>query len=246
MKIKTVVKVTAPPPGLENKVGALVNNEEGTILFNLYITKNELEKRMGGKRIKFFRAIYDSETQNIKQYLDYIDPLNGKVLGIAQENLDYITALDPATYQASANGVLWGEAQLGEMWWDIQNARFLDYHQEDINYANKLWGKLFPGSLVEVYQWVSSDVPPEAYEGEGQVKNINDFVSIANIGPDNTIETQYYFWVKGITSIGTNSSKTLSADAVASYIAAPGSAGVPYATCSYCGSTFEVVEEPKW
>jgi hypothetical protein len=22
--------------------------------------------------------------------------------------------------------------------------------------------------------------------------------------------------------------------------------GVPYATCSYCGSTFEVVEEPKW
>jgi len=22
--------------------------------------------------------------------------------------------------------------------------------------------------------------------------------------------------------------------------------GVPYATCSYCGSTFEVTEEPKW
>ena len=22
--------------------------------------------------------------------------------------------------------------------------------------------------------------------------------------------------------------------------------GVPYATCSYCGSTFEVIEEPKW
>jgi len=22
--------------------------------------------------------------------------------------------------------------------------------------------------------------------------------------------------------------------------------GVPYATCSYCGSTFEVAEEPKW
>jgi len=23
-------------------------------------------------------------------------------------------------------------------------------------------------------------------------------------------------------------------------------AGVPYATCPYCGSTFEVTEEPKW
>jgi DNA-directed RNA polymerase subunit RPC12/RpoP len=22
--------------------------------------------------------------------------------------------------------------------------------------------------------------------------------------------------------------------------------GVPYATCPYCGSTFEVIEEPKW
>jgi hypothetical protein len=22
--------------------------------------------------------------------------------------------------------------------------------------------------------------------------------------------------------------------------------GVPYATCSYCGTTFEVIEEPKW
>jgi uncharacterized membrane protein len=22
--------------------------------------------------------------------------------------------------------------------------------------------------------------------------------------------------------------------------------GVPYATCAYCGSTFEVIEEPKW
>jgi transcription elongation factor Elf1 len=23
-------------------------------------------------------------------------------------------------------------------------------------------------------------------------------------------------------------------------------AGVPYATCDYCGTTFEVTEEPKW
>ena len=42
--------------------------------------------------------LYDKLESTITSYLDFIDPLQGKILGVARENIDYIGAVDPANY----------------------------------------------------------------------------------------------------------------------------------------------------
>ena len=172
--------------------------------------------------------IYDYTTSQVKQYLDYIDPLNGKILGPAAQNLDYICGDDPAQYSASTEGPVWGEHQVGEMWWDTSTVRFLDYFQDDIKRGLKRWGKTFPGSSVDVYEWIESSVPPARYAGEGEVYDINKFVALTQVNEQRIIESKYYFWVKGISQINRNAQKTLGAEAVATYIETPSASGLPY------------------
>ena len=41
---------------------------------------------------------YDRVTSATTQYYDFFDPLQGKILGAARQNLDFIGAVDPASY----------------------------------------------------------------------------------------------------------------------------------------------------
>ena len=172
--------------------------------------------------------IYDKNTNEVKDYLDFIDPINGKLLGVVRENLDYVTPLDPAVYNDAGkkNGVAWTNAQLGKLWWDTSEVRYNNYNQEDVNYAAKTWGTLFPGSTVNVYEWVESSVPPLEYAGE--VKNENEYSSVTGIDQTRTISTRYYFWARNTTTVNTKSHKTLSAATIAEYIEYPLASGVPF------------------
>jgi len=173
--------------------------------------------------------IYDSATLGVSRYLDYIDPLNGKILGAANQNIDYTTAYDPTVYNDTNVGLLWGREQVGKIWWNITSIRFLDYNLGDAKHASRVWGKIFPGSSVDVYQWVESTVPPEEYTGTGTVYDTTKFVTIAEIDRSGIIQNSYFFWVNKVETISTNSEKTLSASAIASYIESPASSGISYA-----------------
>jgi len=170
--------------------------------------------------------IYDKNTNDVKEYLDFIDPINGKLLGVVRENLDYITTIDPAVYNAEGKkpGVTWTNAQVGKIWWDTSNVRYNNYNQQDLSYSVKTWGTLFPGSTVEVYEWIESSVPPSEYSGE--VKSDNEYSSIVGIDQNRTISTRYYFWAKNTTNVASN--KTLSANTIAQYIEYPMMSGIPF------------------
>ena len=168
------------------------------------------------------------ETQT---YFDFFDPLQGKILGIARSNINYIGAVDPAQYNAGSvhnNGQAWGSEHIGEMWWDTDTVRFIDPNQDDIVYASRRWGQTFPGSRVDIYQWVESTNPPASYTGTGTPLSTISYTVGSTLGQNNIFTTLYYFWVRGITTIATGSGKTLSASGVASYIADPRSSGLPY------------------
>jgi len=172
--------------------------------------------------------IYNNETFAVEQYLDYIDPLNGKILGVAKQNIDYIETKEPTVYGSDFTGALWGKQQVGQMWWDISTCRFVDYNQNDSVQASKLWGKMYPGSSVDVYQWIESDVTPDLYDGAGTVYDVTKFVTMSEINNSGIIQNTYYYWVKGVNAVDTNAHKTLSADAVAQYIESPISSGIAY------------------
>jgi hypothetical protein len=170
-------------------------------------------------------------TGQYQTFFDFFDPLQGKILGVARSNIDFIGSVDPAQYNQGSvhnNGQAWGSEHIGQMWWDTDTVRFIDPNQDDIVYASRRWGQTFPGSAVDVYQWVESTTTPASYTGSGTPLSATSYTIASRLGQNNIFQTLYYFWVKGITTVATGAGKTLSPVAVASYILDPRSSGLPY------------------
>ena len=172
---------------------------------------------------------YDKVSNEVNTYLDFIDPLQGKILGAASANINYQGGIDPAAYNTGTVnnfGSQWRDEHLGEFWWDLSTVRFIDYHQDTIEYKARRWGQLFPGSSVDVYQWTKNTVAPSDYAGEGTVYTTESYVVTSELDSAGTFITNYYYWVKGLTAVPTN--KTLSSNAITQYITDPRSSGVAY------------------
>jgi hypothetical protein len=174
---------------------------------------------------------YDRITSATTQFFDFFDPLQGKILGAAQQNIDYIGSIDPANYNVgptNINGATWWSGHVSEVWWDTSTVRFIDPNQDDITYASRRWGQLFPGSSVDVYQWILSSVPPVNYTGPGTPYSTTSYSINTRLTRDGIFATEYYFWVRGITTTATQQGKTLSVATVARYITDPKSSGITY------------------
>ena len=174
---------------------------------------------------------YNKLLNSTQTYFDYIDPLQGKILGVARRNIDFIGAVDPASYNTGTVhniGTSWGALHQGEIWWDTNSVRFVDANQDNLVYASRRWGQVFPGSVIDVYQWIASSVTPANYTGEGTPFSTTSYTVQSTIDDQGIITTTYYFWVKGITTTATQYGKTLSTTAVANYILDPSSSGLPY------------------
>jgi hypothetical protein len=174
-----------------------------------------------------FNPVVSSETT----FFDFINPLQGKILGAARSNIDYVGSVDPARYNVGTvnnNGTTWAADRVGEIWWDTTQVRYIDPNQDSIVYASRRWSQLFPGSRVEVYQWIQSSVPPAEYTGPGVPLSVTKFAVNSRLSPQGVFNTEYYFWVQGIDTIDTSAGKTLSTVGIARYIADPRSSGIPY------------------
>jgi hypothetical protein len=175
--------------------------------------------------------MYNKLASTVTSYLDFFNPLQGKILGVAQENIDYTGAVDPARYnQGSVHniGQPWSRDHVGEIWWDTNNVRFIDPNQDDTVYASRRWGQVFPGSRVDIYQWIESTQPPANYTGPGTPFSLISYTTRAEIGSNGVIATLYYFWVRNITTVNTVANKRLSTSAIASYIENPRGSGIAY------------------
>lgn len=175
--------------------------------------------------------IYDRTTDEVLTYLDYIDPLQGKILGAAQQNIDLTIPDDPAQYNNGTSnnyGMAWGNEHIGTIWWDVSTAKFINYNQSTADYRAKRIGNLFPGSTIDIYQWISSDVPPSEYTGEGTVYANDSYSTLSDVKIGGEVVVRYYYWVKGLTAVDKNSGKTLSPLTIQQYIESPKSSGIPY------------------
>ena len=174
--------------------------------------------------------IYNKVSNSITRYLDFIDPLQGRILGAARANIDYTGGIDPALYNTGTVnnfGSMWREEHLGEIWWDLSTVRFIDYNQDDIQFRARRWGQLFDGSSVDIYQWTENTVPPANYSGPGTVYTTDSYTTITYLDSAGTFVTKYFYWVKGLTAISPN--KTLSSSGIEQYISNPRASGISYA-----------------
>ena len=170
-------------------------------------------------------SLYNIVNNSTLDYLDYIDPLQGKLLGAVRTNIDYLEAVDPAVY--TQQGVMWTWDHVGNTWLDLRTIRLLNYHQPDVAYNAKNWGKAFPGSTADIYTWIESNVTPLNYVGDGIPANFDKYTSVTSMdNSTNNLVTKYYFWVKNYNTIPTG--KTLTPLVLSTYILNPLNSGISF------------------
>lgn len=222
---KVVIGTPYFRPSAVNGQAVVYVNETGIQNWDLYRESNPVVDISRIQNIQMFSA----ETNNTLINLDYMDPLQGKLLGAVSENIDVVSNIDPATYNNSNNtqsGFVWGASKVGTIWFDTTNVRFINYHQNDNTYNARYWGTLFPGSDVAIYSWIASNVPPTEYAGLGVPKDINLYTVQTVLNSSNQVTPVYYFWVRntGIVFSG----KSLADITLAEYIANPQNSGISY------------------
>jgi hypothetical protein len=187
--------------------------------------------------------LYDSVKNVILTNLETIDPAKGKILGQAEQEITYKTVFDPAVYNRGTKQTVnisennyWDDKQQYQVWWNLNNVRYLDYEQGDLTYRSLNWGSLFPGSAIEVCEWTESNYLPSQYvtnKGDGVPIYADDsaYVEVISVDPvTNAIVIKYYYWVKDKTTVlEVNSSRRLSTSGISNLIEFPSTQGVPYA-----------------
>ena len=216
-------------PGYDNGQVVIYNNSTGEADWTVYRNSAPIVDTDAIQNVQ----LYSVSTNNTLDNLDYIDPLQGKLLGAVRENLDIISNSDPANYNApnasNTGSTVWGPGQLGKLWFDTSTTRFVNYHQsDDVVYNSKWWGRVFPGSDVKVYSWVTSDVIPILYQGPGTPRSIDDYAIEYRLNSTGALVPVYYYWVRNTNLVFTQIGKTLSDTICESYIATPLSTGISY------------------
>ena len=142
--------------------------------------------------VDYLRRVIVKDGENFYNY-QLFDPLNLKLPGDIIKNLDYITWEDPAGYDTDTSKELWLDQYIGQTWWDTSLARYYRYNDYgDANgrivesFATKYWGKLVPGSEINVKKWTKSETLPEGIE---------TYTTKVYFDTDkNRSVTEYFYW----------------------------------------------------
>ena len=174
--------------------------------------------------------LYDAYTRSLISQLEVFDPAKGIIPGFINNEIDFVLTADIASYNYNTidgfaeNTHKWGQNQVGQRWWDIKTAIYIDYEQSNIDYKQANWGRLFDGSTVDIYEWTRSSVLPEEWTDLVQRKGVIDG-RLASGEPLSSIidgeivyrwvedqyynpktrrtEVSYYYWVKNkLNSLG--------------------------------------------
>jgi len=204
--------------------------------------------------------LYNRVTNKVVTYLDVVDPVQGKIPGIAEQEIKYKTFYDPAIYSVGDetvnvdDGMAWSKTKVGMLWWDLRTAKFIDAYDNELTYRNSNWNTLFPGASIDVYEWVETNLTPAQWDEqadteEGLTKGISGTSLYGSTSYsvkrryDNiskTYKSTYYFWAKNKKTVPAINSRVKSAQDIADLISNPRGEG--YKFLALTGSnTFSLV-----
>ena len=162
---------------------------------------------------------FNNTTKQIRNYYDLYDPVKGRILGLADREINVKSAWDPAYYNTGENAnnkTVWTDNHIGEVWWDLSTVKWTWYEQGDQEHKANNWGKIFPGSSIDVHEWTKSTLLPSEWNDisgtqQGTAQGISGIArdNYAEISSYNsrldTFVNYYYYWVNGKETMPTNS-----------------------------------------
>jgi hypothetical protein len=206
--------------------------------------------------------LYNKRTNKFISYIDAIDSAQGKIPGIADQEIRYKTYYDPAVYSTPMNnetpdssvkvddGMAWGKSQVGTLWWDLRTSKFVDSNDSDPVYRNSTWNTLFPGASVDIYEWVETKLKPADWNAkadteEGLAAGVSGQTLYGNSTYsytkkwDSTAKNYkytYYYWVKNKKTTPAVTNRSMSAQDVSSVISNPRGYGYKYVALTSANS----------
>jgi len=194
--------------------------------------------------------LYNTRTNSVVANLDFIDPINGKILGIAEQELSYKTYYDPAVYNVGTETVVvdsltsWTNRNVGKLWWDLNTVKFANPLQGSVVYKANTWNTVYNESTVDIYEWVETEYLPAEWDsladtetglalgisGQSKYGNLAYSLTQRYDNVSKTFRNIYYFWVKNKVTVPDVSFRKTSANDVANLIANPKGQGIQYIT----------------
>ena len=193
--------------------------------------------------------LYNKRENRIVSYIDYIDPVQGKIAGPADQEITFKTPFDPAVYNTgntSDSSVdpnrAWTDKHVGQVWWNINSAKFTHAYQGSTTFQKNSWNKLVPGARIDVYEWVESNVIPSIRDGIADTTSgIANGISGTSLFGDTrystkitydsfskTFSNKYYFWVVDSVVVPVMENRKLSIRDIAALIENPRTQGYQF------------------
>jgi len=198
-------------------------------------------------------SIYNKQTNVVDEYLDYIDPLQGKIAGPAEVELSYKTTYDPASYNIVDDSVV-GVVKdatifntvdiVGKLWWDIDAVRFINPYSNTGNIfsVTNQFNTIFPGTEVEIYEWVETTLLPSEWDEDadteegltrgisGKSKYGDSVYSTRRVydEPAQKFTNYNYFWVRNKKTVPDVPGRSISGADVQELIRDPNGQGYKY------------------
>ena len=176
--------------------------------------------------------LVDVDDYSRQTEFEMFDPVKNLIPGQAQRELSYSTQIDPALYNnhSDTNFVTtnqpWSTEQVGVAWWDLSTVRYYEYENYDLSYRKDYWGKITPGSMIDIYEWIESTQLPSAYAGDGTVRSTTDYSSVTILDKQGFSTTKYYYWVKNRTATPQVQGRYLSTTSISRLIKNPTTFGI--------------------
>ena len=168
--------------------------------------------------------VYDPDTGNKINNLDFWDPFKGVLPGYIQNEISFITEKDPVSYNNARTN--FGRSNVGKVWWDTSTIAYNWYEQGTDAERNSNWGSAFPGSQVTVCEWIESKAKPNNWSGNGTPRWSDRFVTERREDPKTgEYVMYYYYWVMNRTVLDNKvkslQGRKLDIRTIARYIADP-------------------------
>ena len=185
--------------------------------------------------------LYNTKTNTLIADIDVIDPVQGRIPGAAEQELSFKTYYDPASFNVGDTSVVvdalcrLDKEAVGKLWWDLSAVKYYNYYQNDITYQTNFWGELFPGTSIDIYEWVETEFLPSEWDTiadteEGIATGISGLSKYGDTAYSTalvwdeisaTSRTKYYYWVLNKKTTPNVESRTMSAQAVQTLIKDP-------------------------